>query len=656
MNSFLTNYQRVWVLDTEFRAAPGERNTPVCLCARDLKAGEEIEVFFDRNHENPFSYDDALFVAYHAAAEWKTFISLGWDLPTHIIDLSFEYLRLINGVWRGNTNLRQLGTGLLHAMQEFNLDSISCAEKEEERDYILTHEAYPPEGQRRILNYCWRDVDGTSLLLQAMLPLIDDPAQALLRGAYSRAVAWMEHNGLPIDRQYQEIEQRRVELQLAVIREIEDKYGYGVYRIVGRKSPRPVFSQKGFDALIEREGLLATWPKMTERGHCSTDDDQAFKPMANLHPQLEPLRQLRKTVRGLTLVSDAIGADSRNRAPVWPFGTVTGRNSPRARESILNRPRWVRNLIAPPYGRAVVGFDIEAAETAIAADLSCDPELLRIYNSGADQYIEFAISSGALSPGTKRNPNDPKLEAVRDLYKIAALAIQYGVAASTLALNLGKPYWQADRIIAAHKKTYATYWAWAEAQIAQAYAHRIISTAFGWTMAVDNYTPRNRILNFPQQATCAELLRLTCILAEERGMGHMLCAPHHDALYVECQEQKVKDVMKQITACFADAAEVVLSGRVCLRVKPHIVVYPDRYADEKGASIWDAIQSHLSPNAPIRNWQQEQAVGRPGITDHRHMTCRKSKPTSMTVPGDHHVQAECRRRSGEHEECEQVSS
>ena len=88
--------------------------------------------------------------------------------------------------------------------------------------------------------------------------------------------------------------------------------------------------------------------------------------------------------------------------------------------------------------------------------------------------------------------------------------------------------WQADRIIASHKRTYATYWAWAEAQIEQAYRVGSVSTAFGLQMAVDHYTNRNTVLNFPQQAACAELLRLTCILAEERGMGSMLCATHHD--------------------------------------------------------------------------------------------------------------------------------
>lgn len=594
MSSFLGEYRCVWVLDTEFRVAPGERNDPVCLCARDLHTGEEVEVFFDRYQENPFDYDEALFVGFNTPDEWKTFLALGWELPPTILDLHFEYLRLVNGVWRGNTCLRSLGTGLLDAMAEFNLDAMSCTEKDEERDYILANSFYPPAGQRRILDYCWHDVDGTSLLLEAMLPLIEEPAQALLRGAYSRAVAWMEHNGLPIDARYKGIENRRLELQLAIVREIEEEYGYGVYRIVGQKNPRPVFSQQGFDALIEREDLTAIWPKKTERGHCSTDDDKAFRPMARLHPRLRPLRELRKTIRGLTLVSNAIGADGRNRASVWPFGTLTGRNSPRAREAVLNRPRWVRHLIAPPAGRAVIGFDIEAAETAIAADLSGDPELLRVYNSGADQYVEFAISAGALPPGTTRDSGYAELEAVRDIYKVAALAIQYGVAAATLAINLGIPYWEADRIIADHKRTYATYWAWAEAQISKAYRDGFISTSFGWTMAVDRHTPHNRLLNFPQQATCAELLRLTCVLVEERGMGHLLCAPHHDALYIQCSAREVDSVRGRIADCFLDACEVVLSGRVRLRVKPHTVIHPDCYADEKGASIWMAIQRHFA--------------------------------------------------------------
>jgi hypothetical protein len=152
----------------------------VCLCARALHSGEEVEVFFDRRWENPFDYDAALFVGFKTPAEWKTFLALSWNLPPNILDLRFEYFRLINGIWRNGVNLRNLGAELLDAMAEFNLHAMSCADKDEERDYILAHDSYPHEGQRRILDHGWRDGDGSSLLLGAMLPLIDEPASSPL--------------------------------------------------------------------------------------------------------------------------------------------------------------------------------------------------------------------------------------------------------------------------------------------------------------------------------------------------------------------------------------------------------------------------------------------------------------------------------------------
>jgi DNA polymerase I len=335
----------------------------------------------------------------------------------------------------------------------------------------------------------------------------------------------MEHNGLPVSPVYGKVKEYRNDLRLEIARQVEMTHGYGVYEIEGQTSPQPVFKQRGFDALIQRLGLAEIWPQ-TPRGHCSTEDENVLEPMAKRYPELQPLRQARKSIRNLNLFGTRIGEDGRNRAPVWPFGTVTGRNSPKTSQFILNRPHWVRNLIAPTEGHALVHADIVAAEVGIAADASGDPELLRIYNSGLDPYIEFAKSGGALPSDTVRDKaNRPDIERIRTLYKVADLAIKYGIGGATLASNLGIPLWKADRIIASHKRTYATYWAWAEAQIEQAYRVGHISTAFGWTMAVDPGTKRNTVLNFPQQAACAELLRLTCVLAEERGLGSRLCAP-----------------------------------------------------------------------------------------------------------------------------------
>jgi DNA polymerase I-like protein with 3'-5' exonuclease and polymerase domains len=481
------------------------------------------------------------------------------------------------------------------ALTQFGEDALSHEEKDEERDYILSRTSYPPEGQRRILDYCWTDVDGTRLLLPHMLPDIDLD-QALYRGAYTKPVAWMEHNGLPISPLYRLVEGHRKELQYTIALSVEEKHDYGVFAFEG-KLRKPVFKQRNFEALIERLGLMKTWRK-TANGQCSTEDERVFEPMAKLHPELEPLRQARKSIKTLSLIGTKLGADGRNRAGVWPFGQITGRNSPKASEFILNRPHWVRNFIAPTEGRALVHADIIAAEAGIAADASGDPELIRIYQSGADQYIEFAKSAEALPPDAVRDKlNNPEVELVRGIYKTALLGIQYGIGAETLSINLGVPFWKADRIIASHKRTYATYWAWADAQIRKARRLGYTCTEFGWTLATGPDTSRNTLLNFPQQSACAELLRLTCILLEERGLGVMLCAPHHDALYLECSEEQAQFVAEELQRCFKEAAEVVLSGRVQLRLDVGIVRFPDHYEDKDGKEIWDIVMKFLDEQA-----------------------------------------------------------
>src|ERR1039458_666580 len=113
-------------------------------------------------------------------------------------------------------------------------------------------------------------------------------------------------------------------------------------------------------------------------------------------------------------------------------------------------------------------------------------------------------------------------------------------------------------------------------------------------MAVDQSTNRTTVLNFPQQAACAELLRLTLVLAVERGLGPMLCAPHHDAFYLECAEEDADNVSSTLEACFQDACGVVLSGHVLLRLEAGIVRHPYHYEDEDGKEKWHTVEDFLA--------------------------------------------------------------
>jgi hypothetical protein len=82
----------VWACDTEFTALPGERQVPICVVARDLNSGRTIRQFEGQfSTKAPFPIgNDALFVAFVAAAECGTFRALGWGMPQRILDLSVE--------------------------------------------------------------------------------------------------------------------------------------------------------------------------------------------------------------------------------------------------------------------------------------------------------------------------------------------------------------------------------------------------------------------------------------------------------------------------------------------------------------------------------------------------------------------------------------
>src|SRR5580704_13479571 len=90
----------VWLLDTEYATPAGDVVIPVCIVAREFFSQRSIRQFFEpaQNYENPFPIgEDALFVAYAAQAEWSCFLSLGWKLPTHILDLYAEFRNEISG-------------------------------------------------------------------------------------------------------------------------------------------------------------------------------------------------------------------------------------------------------------------------------------------------------------------------------------------------------------------------------------------------------------------------------------------------------------------------------------------------------------------------------------------------------------------------------
>jgi len=597
-------FAHVYVVDTEYVAKPGERNHPVCLVARSVSDDADIGLFFDEQHPTPFqSPEETLLIGYNLSSELQTMLALGWQLPAHCLDLYVEFLNLVNGVWLGNTKLRELGTGLQDAVTSFGGSPTDFWRgiKDDERDYVLTHVTSAPEGvtqadhQKRILSYCREDVDATYWLAEQMLGEFDLD-QALWRAQYAKADAWFQFNGLPIDlEKFRMIESSAEALKLDIAKQTEEKYGFGVYvvkgTIDGKTKPHPVFSNQNFLQLLEAMNIRKGW-KTTPSGAPALDDDY-FSAMCRVYPSFEPLRQCRKSINNLGRFGSSIGADGANRAHLWMYGTATGRNNPKARDFLLSRPHWLRNLIKPKDGMALIACDVTGAEDWLAAGFSGDPELMRIYSSGTDSYMEFAAVTGAVPIGTRRNKADPLLENVRSMHKTAKLAIQYGVGSNTLADYLGVPTWKAGQIITAHKRAYAVYWQWAEEQAELATARGYVETDFGWRQSTDRMSQLS-ILNFPQQAACAELLRCACNLLVSAGWGYALAAPHHDAVYMHCQSNRAEECKFAVENAFLQAGELVMGlPDFPLRLHSEITYAPSNYYDVDGKDVWEIVCNYF---------------------------------------------------------------
>src|SRR5262249_10274421 len=96
-------FEEVWLADFEFTQPPGERPTPLCLVARELRSGRTLRLWQDELHRHhrqaPLRTDPgALFVAYLASAELGCFLALGWQLPRFILDLYAEFRLLTSGL------------------------------------------------------------------------------------------------------------------------------------------------------------------------------------------------------------------------------------------------------------------------------------------------------------------------------------------------------------------------------------------------------------------------------------------------------------------------------------------------------------------------------------------------------------------------------
>jgi DNA polymerase I-like protein with 3'-5' exonuclease and polymerase domains len=177
------------------------------------------------------------------------------------------------------------------------------------------------------------------------------------------------------------------------------------------------------------------------------------------------------------------------------------------------------------------------------------------------------------------------------LFEQCVLAVQYGMEHESLAARIGQPPVVARDLLRAHRDTYRDFWRWSDAAVNLAMLKGTLPTVFGWHIHVgENSNPR-MLRNFPIQANGAEMLRLACCLATERGIE--VCAPVHDAVLICAPLDRLEKDIAGMRAAMAEASKIILNGFE-LRTDVSRTLYPDRYHDVRGTEMWNRVMELIT--------------------------------------------------------------
>jgi len=571
-------FRKIYAIDFEYFGSDGEIPNVVCMVVQDLRSGEVIRHWqgdLQNMKTPPFETgEDIALVCYFAPAEVQSMLAMGWGLDVSIIDLFAEFRCQTNG----NPNVGR--KSLVSALQFNGLDHLIPEEKDSMRDLILSSGPWSKGQRSAILAYCEQDVVALGPLLNAMLKRVPWSGlqlnQVLLRGRYMKAVGAMQHRGIPFDLDLlNTLNANWDAIKLKLIAKVDTQYGVYV---------NGTFKEALFETYLSHKQI--PWPRL-DSGRLALDRD-TFSNMSKRYPAVQPLHELRKTLGELKLNKLSVGRDSRNRTILSPFAAKTGRNQPSTTKFVFGPAKWVRGLIKPAGGMALAYCDWSSQEIAIAAALSGDELLWDAYHTG-DPYLAFAIAAGLAPPDATKQTH----KAIRNRCKAVVLGTNYGMSAYGVAQAAKIHELEAKALLQKHRETYRKFWAWAENNKDRGLLGLKLETCFGWPIQVTaGDVKANTFLNWPMQAHGAEMMRIACILAVERGIK--LCAPIHDALLIEAPLDQIDSEVVRLKECMSEASEAVLGGGKVCRVDADIVRYPDRYMDEHGQEMWDQIMGLLA--------------------------------------------------------------
>ena len=342
--------------------------------------------------------------------------------------------------------------------------------------------------------------------------------------------------------------------------------------------------------LYDPRGPYRLKPKdFTQSGLPSTSKSTLIKYRDNeFASTLLEYRDAQKTLA--TYVSKLpIDADSRVRCQWKPTGTRTGRWS--SSPNLQNWPKWLRSAVRAPAGRIFVGADYAQLELRILAALSGDEEMIRRCRD-ADESKKLDpnfdphsyVASIAFPQYTKLDLNDPahdpldpycpcqkcKRSQLRDLNKRVVYGLNYGAGAYTILESIRQGGYDDPNLDEAMIRRVIDSYFEAFPQVRQ-YRDKVITEATDSGYVREPIVGRRRVFprkevdstvasNFAIQASAASIMDISTwnlfTKLREVDVTAGIFAQVHDAIYVECQEDKGTEMAALVEECLSCSVQL----------------------------------------------------------------------------------------------------
>ncbi len=354
------------------------------------------------------------------------------------------------------------------------------------------------------------------------------------------------------------------------VKELEKEYSTELGKIAGR-----IFAHAGREfninspkqlgvVLYEELKITPTKQKKTPTGARTTREDELVK-MASLHPIIADIlayRELQKLLSTyIQKIPGEVGEDGRLHTEFIQAGTTTGRMASQE-PNLQNIPikseygRRIREAFVAPKGSILAAIDYSQIELRVAAGLSGDEKLGRVFREGGD--VHSAVASEVFNVPPEMVDHEMRRRA-----KVINFGILYGMGVNALRTNLGESVSrdEAATFLSEYFKNYSGLARWIEHTKSEATRRGYTETLFGRRRYFPGLTSslpgikaqaERMAVNAPMQGTQSDIIKLAMVAADklitERGWEKKarLILQVHDELVYEVDKKEGEEIARAL--------------------------------------------------------------------------------------------------------------